>query len=422
MVSEGEGDDAVVIPANASVVPLACLRSLGKHDIRTVIAADDSRVPVCSSRYCTEVETVTSPYDDIQKYKADLLSLARRADVRTIIPIREEDVYLLSRYRSEFSEHISVVVPPYETLRVVHDRYRLVERAADLGIPVPETRLLTDVTDWNDEYIIKPRFSILTDDYVDTHRASESDNMRGKITFVEPGKEPDFTTLDHEMVGHVPIVQESVPIEHEYMYSALFDQGEEVASWQQRYLRRKTYGAGGSVYRESVHEPALEQAGRKLLDGLDWHGTACVEFMKDANTGEFKLTEVNPRLWGSLPCAIRAGADFPYYHWLLATGQCDRIEPDYVLNVATHSLYGELSYLESVRRDDYPFVDRPSFRSACWDVITSFARDPQIDYLDRSDPKPFFSGLFAYVFYPAVLGLIDEETNRPVEEQALSPN
>ncbi|ELY67290.1 carboxylate--amine ligase [Natrinema versiforme] len=412
-------DIAVLVPANASVIPLACIRSLGKRGVPTVVATDDRNVPACSSRYCTESRLVPSPNDDLTAYKASLLSLAERPDIRTIIPVREEDIYVLSKFRSEFEEHVSVIAPSYGALRSVHDRYRLVEIADELGVSVPETRLLDEVDEWDDDLIVKPRFSILTSDYVDSHLTSRIDNMRGETTFVEPGQKPDLDAIDRDMEGHTPIVQEAVPIEHEYMYSGLYDHGEEVASWQQRYLRRKTYGEGGSVYREAVFEPELADAGRKILDHLDWHGTACIEFMKDANTGEFKLTEINPRLWLSVPCAIRAGADFPYYHWLLAMGARERIDPGYELGVATHSLYGELSYLKSVLSEDYPSTERPSVPAACASVLASCIDRPQFDYVDRTDLKPFVKGLYNAVLYSETLGIAPD---RSVEEPISAPN
>lgn len=410
MVNDRGSDASALVPANGSVIPLACIRSLGKRGISTIVAAEDPHVPACSSRYCSESVVIPSPHDDLDAYKETLLSLAEHHDVQTIVPIREEDVYILSKFRSEFEEQISVIAPSYGALRSVHDRSRLVEIADDLGVPVPETRSLDEVDEWDEELIIKPRFSILTSDYVDSHLTSQVDNMRGATTFVEPGEDPDLEAIDREMMGHTPIVQESVPIEHEYMYSAIYDHGEEVASWQQRYLRRKTYGEGGSVYRESVSEPEIAEAGRKLLDHLDWHGTACVEFMKDANTGEFKLTEINPRLWLSVPCAIQAGADFPYYHWLLATGNRERIRPGYELGVATHLLYGELSYLRSVLYDEYPSTDRPSFPAACREVVASCIKQPHFDYFDRTDLKPFGRGLLNTVLYSEILGITTDQS------------
>jgi hypothetical protein len=48
-----------------------------------------------------------------------------------------------------------------------------------------------------------------------------------------------------------------------------------------------------------------------MLDALNWHGVAMVEFRRDDRDGEYKLMEVNPKFWGSLDLALAAGADFP---------------------------------------------------------------------------------------------------------------
>jgi predicted ATP-grasp superfamily ATP-dependent carboligase len=46
------------------------------------------------------------------------------------------------------------------------------------------------------------------------------------------------------------------------------------------------------------------------MEELDWSGVAMVEF-KAPPDGPPVLMEVNPRLWGTLPLYVRAGADVP---------------------------------------------------------------------------------------------------------------
>src|SRR5207302_298489 len=47
----------------------------------------------------------------------------------------------------------------------------------------------------------------------------------------------------------------------------------------------------------------------KLLEALDWTGLAMVEFKVGADG--VRLMEINGRIWGSLPLAVRSGVDFP---------------------------------------------------------------------------------------------------------------
>lgn len=387
--------DAVVIPAVTAASSISCVRSLGRRGIHTIAASEDERSPVFSSKYCDEPVVVPSPADDVVGYKDALLSLARRTDVRAITPVREEDVYVLSRYRPEFESHVAPLWPRFETLRAVHDRVRLMEVAAEAGVSAPGTWLLGDVDDWDDELVVKGRYAILVEEYLDypdgsaPSDSSSSGGCRdpGPTTYLSPGEAPDVPAIVSGM-GHEPIVQEYVPGD-EYAFWALYDRGEPVATCQRRRIRGYKYAGNASIFRETVAEPDLEAAGRALLDRLDWHGLAAAQFIRDDRTGEFRLMEVNPRFWLSVPAAVLAGADFPYFYWLLATGQGDRIDPDYEVGVATHLLSGEASYLHSVLRDDFSYVERPRFVDAASAVLSSLVAEPHFDYLCRDDPWPF---------------------------------
>jgi predicted ATP-grasp superfamily ATP-dependent carboligase len=59
----------------------------------------------------------------------------------------------------------------------------------------------------------------------------------------------------------------------------------------------------------------------RLLKSLDWKGIAMVEWKIDVATQRPMLMEINPRFWGSLELAVRAGVDFPYLYALAAAGQ-----------------------------------------------------------------------------------------------------
>ena len=133
----------------------------------------------------------------------------------------------------------------------------------------------------------------------------------------------------------------------------------------------------------------LEELGRQLLDHLDWNGLATVQFIEDARTGEFKLTEINPRMWASIPLDVRGGIDYPYFYWLLARDMADRINPTYEEGLAAHILFGEWQYLQSVLRDEYPNAERPAFRTALREVLASVYEHPNFYFLVADDPVPF---------------------------------
>jgi hypothetical protein len=282
-----------------------------------------------------------------------------------------------------------------ETLRRAQDRVKLFEAADAAGISVPETATLDEWSDWDRRVVVKPRYTVLTPEYLDDPSAGgppESVVPDASTRYVAPGEEPNRAEIISEM-GHVPIAQEFVPKSNEYGFFALYDRGEPVATFQHRQERGWKYAGGPSAYRTSVRIPELERAGTALLDHLDWHGVAMVEFLRDDRTGEFKLMEVNPRFWSSLPFTVQAGVDFPYLYWLLATDDPGlpraAADADYDVGVGGHLLRGELLHLHSVLREEYELVDRPSAARTVVDVASSLAKHPRFDYLSLDDPKPF---------------------------------
>lgn len=381
--------DGVLVPESNSAKSLTCVRSLGSRGIRVVVAAEDpARSPAAASRYCDEAVTVPSPHENLLAYKNALLSFAARSDIATVIPNREEDAFVLSRYRSAFADHVAPIWPSFEALATAQDGYALAGAAAEAGVPAPETALFDEVTDWDRELILKARYAVLTDAYVDHLGPTECEGQIPPRQHA-PGPPPDREAVLDHMLGHVPVVQEYVPIETEYSVRALYDDGEAVLTSVRRQDRGMSYAGGASVFRRLVDEPELEALARRLLDHLEWNGLATVQFIEAADTGEYRLLEINPRTWTSIPCDVRAGADYPYAVWQLAVGDRDGIDPDHEIGYATHLLYGELSYLRSVLTDDYPNVERPTVARSLWDVASSMYRHPNFDFVARDDPRPF---------------------------------
>jgi len=376
-----------VSPANYA----ACLRPVSQRGIHTIVASGQKTSPALVSRYCDEPIVVPSPWDDLVAYKDALVAIAARPDVQTIVPCHPSDSYVLAKYWDEFVEHVNPLVPPMKTVRSVHDRLQLFQAAKEAGVPVPETWSIDEIDNWNRELIIKSRYNIHVDEYIEGLSPQDCGTVKN-IEYIGSDEVPDIDTIREEMM-HTPIVQECVPKADEYLFGALYDHGEPVATFQHKQIRGATYAGGGGSYRESIYDPELETVGRKLLNHLDWHGLACIEYMEDANTGEFKLTEINPRVWRSMAFAIRAGAEFPYYYWLLATGQSQKIDPEYRVGIGGHLLYGELTYLYSILRETNPNVERPAFRAALFEMLSSCYDQPHFDHRLFDDPLPFLRGV-----------------------------
>ena len=388
-------EQSALIPTGFDAGSYTSVRSLAAEGVNPIVASEYTDVPAAASRFCEEFVRIPSPHEDLVAYRDALLGISARPDVKTVLPLRPQDPYVFAKYADEFEPYVSLVTPPMETLRTVQDRLRLVEAAEAAGVPVPETRLLSEVDDWDEQRIVKSRYNLLVDEYLPS--LSPRDVLTVKsIEHVEAGDRPDVEAI-RESMQHDPIVQEFVESSDEYLFGALYDHGEALTTFQHRQVRGDSYRGGGGVYRESIHDPELEKVGRKLLDHMDYHGLACIEYMKDAETGEYVLTEINPRLWQSLPLAAEAGADFPLDYWYLATDQAELIEDGYETGVGSHLLYGELQHLLSVVSDDSPIVDRPSVAGTAGTIASSCLQTPNFDVLKFDDPMPFLQGIGHFV-------------------------
>ncbi len=385
---------SVVVPAIAAGSSLACIRSLGRNGISVIAASESPDSPAFASKYVDERVSLPAPTDDLAGYRDGLLSLAERPDVETIIPLREPESYVLSKYRDQFAEHIATPWPDFETMEAARDRNQLFEKAQEVGTPIPKTKLLTEWDDWRDETVVKSRYTVLVRDNQTQYpgvrfvsgKSDEADELDDSGNLDEPDG-PDKDRLIADM-GHVPIVQECIPDGTEYGFFALFDHGDPVVTFQHQRIRSYTYSGGASVFRRAVSLPRLHEQGVRLLSALDWHGPAMVEFRHDPRDDQFKLLEVNPRFWGSLQLAVHAGVDFPYRYYQLANG-VRKSEYGYTVKTGSHILRGELVYLVSLLRDDFEHVERPSFPIASARVLVSLATDPNFDFLSLDDPGPF---------------------------------
>lgn len=382
---------SVLVPTGNELKSYAIMRSLHSQGVNTVVASPQERIPHFASRYCSEQVHLPADPSDLYAYRDALLDLARRPDIVTAYPVRECDAFVFAKFRDAFEEHVSLVAPDSDVLESAHDRYSLARAAEEAGVPYAETRLLSNVEQWDRDAIVKSRYNILTGDYVEDFPEGTLREVK-RVRSVPAGERPDRETIREEM-GHDPIVQEFVPQERKHLYCALWDHGEPLATYQHRQIRQNSWVGGGGVYRKAAHSQAVEDAATDLLSHLDWHGYACIEYVKDADTGEWKFLEINPRVWQSMPEAVRAGADFPYYYFLQAMDRTSEIEGEYQLGTACRIAYGELSHLMSIRRDESPFVERPSFLQTLGNIVTSSIRHPRFDYIRLDDPKLFISGV-----------------------------
>ncbi|HET8804196.1 MAG TPA: ATP-grasp domain-containing protein [Aequorivita sp.] len=80
----------------------------------------------------------------------------------------------------------------------------------------------------------------------------------------------------------------------------LCDNGKVINSYTHQRLRTFPVIGGSTVFSKTIFNDQVIDIGKRLLKDLEWNGMAMIEFMYDAPSKEWKIIELNPRIWGSI--------------------------------------------------------------------------------------------------------------------------
>jgi predicted ATP-grasp superfamily ATP-dependent carboligase len=296
--------------------------------------------------------------------------------------MEESTLLALLRHRRSLPPGVHLPFPDLARLEEARDKERILKRARSLGIPIPQTVFAPpDRTPREDPpfpAVVKPTLSTGA---VGLRFADTREELSRAIEEVRPR----FPHL---------LLQERLPPEGEGIgVSVLMGEGERIhALFTHRRLREYPVSGGASTLRESAREPQAEEDAVRLLASMGWRGVAMVEFKRDVRDGSFKLMEVNPRFWGSLALAVRAGVNMPLLLVRWARGEPMEPPPPYRTGVRSRWLLpGDL--LHFLHNPDRFRLEPPFFRFR--------GKHLGYDILDARDPWPVLGTILS--FFPFLL-------------------
>jgi D-aspartate ligase len=119
------------------------------------------------------------------------------------------------------------------------------------------------------------------------------------------------------------VVQELIPGggAQQYSYAAVWNDGAPVASLFARRTRQFPIDFGfTSTFVETLDDPGIRVQAECLLAAARYHGLVEIEFKHDLRDRQFKILDINTRVWTWIGLGERAGVDFPYLIWRIAQG------------------------------------------------------------------------------------------------------
>jgi len=299
---------------------LGVIRSLGRRGV-PVALIDNQMCIGRFSRYLSEFHRCPDVRNE-SAFLQFLIDLALKHGKKgwVIYPTDDETVYVLSRFREELSPCFRITVPGWEVIRYTHEKKNTYQLAQSLGIPIPATwypdneRTLASLP-LNYPVLLKP--SVVKKFF----------NVTKKKAFIARNFEQlasKYREMAEVIVAEEILVQEMIPggPEHLYSFCPLRSNGKIVAQVTARRSRQHPMDLGhASTFVETIHVPELEAGSARLLNRIGYEGLAEVEYKFDPTTGEYKLLDINTRVWGWHTLAIRAGVDLPYLLFQAMLGQ-----------------------------------------------------------------------------------------------------
>jgi predicted ATP-grasp superfamily ATP-dependent carboligase len=298
---------------------LAAVRSLGAKGLW--VAVGESYSPSMSglSRYCCQNVSYSDPFSAPRQFFDDVLKQIHELDITFLLPITEATTYVILAYRDELPGHVILPFPKTEAVERLANKNDLFRLALQQDVPVPKTVFCQNVQEGLKALEDVRQFPIVLKPY--KSKILQPDSVLSTQVFIAHSAQEARDALKNHFYFQFPFTLQSFIDGSGQGIFALFDHGEPVCFFAHRRLREKPPGGGVSVLCESAPvNDQLRTYAEKLLRTVAWHGVAMVEFRVSLD-GTGYLMEVNPRFWGSLQLAIDSGIDFPWWLYLVSTGQ-----------------------------------------------------------------------------------------------------
>ena len=254
---------------------------------------------MCSySKYCKNVVKLNSDPQDLESYAKELIQVLEKTDYDVLIPVGLNSNLMASKYKREIQSYVNLLAPDWDCMKIAANKDMTMDLASSIGVPIPQTLVLDDPSDLRDI----TEFPVVI---------KSSDESKNYIKYCNNPQEllKNFNELSSKSRTKI--------ICQEYIggfgcgFFGIYQEGRLISYFLHKRLKEFPITGGPSAVAESFFDEKLYYYGKQLCDALHWNGPIMAEFKYDTIKGDYKLIEINPKLWGSLDLTIEAGINVP---------------------------------------------------------------------------------------------------------------
>jgi len=302
---------------------LAIIRYLGKEGYHIDILHHKKSAPAYS-RYCNKLIICPDVHNEFAYFNF-ILNLVQKQKYEILIPVGTKAIEILSRHLTELHQFVKIELCPYNTIRIALEKVLTFKYAEMNDIRHPKTIYPNNI----EEAVTlseKLTYPVIIKSSNEGFTKFPTIYVRDRAQLVR-----ELNTLEKSepetFQKCFPLIQERI-FGKGYGFFAIYQNGVCKKVFMHERIRENPILGGVSTCARSYYDIKLLEAGRKVMDSLQWHGQVMVEFKKDDKDGEYKLIEINPKFWGSLELSLSSGMNFALFLCEMAKGKildyCDK--------------------------------------------------------------------------------------------------
>jgi D-aspartate ligase len=306
-INSSELPPAVVF--NCHITGLAVARSLGKQGVPVIALDRDNKGYGLHSRYTTIAGRCPYPLDDERAFINLLLEIGATLKQKAVLfPCLDEWVFAVARHRRELEEFFLFPFSEEDTIERILDKNLLYKKCEERGIPIPRTYYVGEQSP--DKIASEIEFPCI----VKPALQREFTNEFGEKVFRVESRE-DFLQMCERAAHHPLLAQEIVGAGVDSFYSLcsyIGRDGEAKGVFVGRKLEQYPPDFGTACIVDARYVEEIAERGVKMLKDFGYQGISEVEFIYDEKSQDYKLLDINTRVWKWIGLPIHAGVDLPY--------------------------------------------------------------------------------------------------------------
>ncbi len=305
----GEADMPAAVVFNCHITGLAVARSLGQRGVPVIGLDRDQKGYGLHSRYTTVAGRCPYPLDDERAFIDLLMEIGSHLRQKAVLfPCLDEWVFAIARHRKKLEQYFLLPFSELDTIERILDKNLLYRKCEERSIPIPRTFYLNELnaervaSEVGFPCILKPALQ------------REFTNEFGEKVFRVESRE-EFLRLAERAARHPLLAQEIVGAGIDSFYSMcsyVGRSGQAKGVFVGRKLEQYPADFGTACLVDSRYVEEIIERGTDVLNQFGYQGISEVEFIYDERDRDFKLLDINTRVWKWIGLPIRAGIDLPW--------------------------------------------------------------------------------------------------------------